>query len=234
MNSLQSLPVLFAPNPGPQTAFLATTAKEVLFGGSVAGGKSEAVIELPFLRCWHPKHRSIIMRRTRPELQEIIDRTIQLYPQIVPGAVWREAESRWKWPSGAFTQMGYAEHEKDIFDFKSFEYDMVCFDELTSFTEKMYLFMMLRNRTKSKDLPPIVRSATNPGDIGHDWVFSRFINNKEHFKVYEMETILDGQSYKMSRQFIPSKVWDNIALADPESYIAGILELSPEDVAVVS
>lgn len=238
MNELQSKPqqlqsrsLSWKPNPGPQTAFLASQAREILYGGSVGGGKSDAIISLPLRRIWHPKHRAIIMRRTRPELQETIDRTIQFYPEVVPGAVWREAESRWKFPSGAMVQMGYAEHEKDIYDFKSFEYDLICFDELTSFTEKMYLFMMLRNRTKARELPPQIRSGTNPGDIGHEWVYRRFIEHKTPFKIYEQSAFLEGKEYKTTKQFIPSRVWDNLALADPESYVAGILELSPEDVA---
>lgn len=227
----QQSKVLWAPNPGPQTAFLASQAREVMYGGSVGGGKSDAIIALPLTRIWHPKHRSIILRRTRPDLQETIDRTLQLYSDLVPGAYWEESKARWKFPSGAILRMGHAEHEKDIMDYKSFEYDMICFDELTTFTEYMYLFMLLRNRTKAKELRPIIRSGTNPGDIGHDWVFRRFINDKIPYKVYETESILEGKTYKTSRQYIPSKVWDNIALADPESYVAGILELSAEDVA---
>src|SRR6266496_4258214 len=140
---------LWRPNDGPQTAFLAATAREVLYGGAVYGGKSEALTILPLRFVEHPKHRAIILRRTRPQLQETIDRTIQLYSTIVPGGTWRESESRWVFPSGAIIQMGHAEHEKDIFQFKTFEYNLICFDELTTFSEPMYAFMMLRNRTKS-------------------------------------------------------------------------------------
>ena len=32
--------VLFKPNPGPQTEFLAASEREVLYGGSAGGGKS--------------------------------------------------------------------------------------------------------------------------------------------------------------------------------------------------
>ena len=206
----------------------------MLYGGAVYGGKSEALTVLPLRFVEHPKHRAIILRRTRPQLQETIDRTLQLYPTIVPGAQWREAESRWRFPSGAVIQMGYAEHEKDIFQFKTFEYNLIIFDELTTFTEPMYSFMMLRNRTKSPDLPLWIRSGTNPGDIGHEWVHNRFIKDRVPYRLYTEEVKYNDQTLTITRQFIPSSVYDNAAMApaDRDQYIAGIVSsMPPEDVA---
>lgn len=202
-----------------------------MYGGAAGGGKTDALIALALRWADHPKHRALMLRRTRPQLQEVIDRTLQLYPEIVPGAVWREAEARWKFPSGAIIQMGYAEHEQDILNFKTFEYNLICFDELTSFTEKQYLFMFLRNRTKSADLPPLIRSGTNPGDIGHEWVFRRFIDKRQPYTVYNEPVDIDGKPYVIARQYIPSHVWDNPAMPNREEYIAGIMQMAPEDVA---
>lgn len=202
-----------------------------MYGGAAGGGKTDALIALALRWADHPKHRCLMLRRTRPQLQEVIDRTLQLYPEIVPGAQWREAEARWKFPSGAIIQMGYAEHEQDILNFKTFEYNLICFDELTSFTEKQYLFMFLRNRTKSPDLPPLIRSGTNPGDIGHEWVFRRFIDQREPYKVYNEQVEVDKKQLVVARQFIPSHVWDNPSMPNREEYIAGIMQMAPEDVA---
>lgn len=223
--------ILWTPNDGPQTAFLASTAREVMYGGAAGGGKTDALIACALRWADHPKHRALMLRRTRPQLQEVIDRTIQVYPEIVPGAVWKEAESRWKFPSGAIIQMGYAEHEQDIYNFKTFEYNLICFDELTSFTEKQYLFMFLRNRTKSVDLPPMIRSGTNPGDIGHEWVFRRFIDKREPYVIYNETVEIESKPHVISRQYIPSRVWDNPAMPNRDEYIAGIMQLAPEDVA---
>ena len=219
------------PNPGPQTAFLSSTAREVMYGGAAGGGKTDALIALALRWVDHPKHRCLMLRRTRPQLQEVIDRTQQLFPEVVSGASWREAENRWKFPSGAIIQMGFAEHEQDILNFKTFEYNLICFDELTSFTEKQYLFMFLRNRTKSADLPPLIRSGTNPGDIGHEWVFRRFIDKREPYKIYNETVLINQKDFVIARQFIPSHVWDNPAMPNREEYIAGIMQMAPEDVA---
>lgn len=232
--------ILWAPNDGAQTSFLTSTAREVLYGGAVGGGKTDALLACALRWAWHPKHRALILRRTRPNLQESIDRSLQIYGDAVPGAQWREAESRWRFPSGAIIQMGYAEHEKDIYAFKTFEYNLICFDELTTFSEPMYDFMFLRNRTKSPDLPLMIRAATNPGDIGHDWVLKRFIGSattgdlRVPYRVY-YEQINIGENKKpvtISRQYIPSTVWDNHAMPNREEYVAGIIsKMSQEDVA---
>lgn len=225
--------ILWQANPGPQVAFLTSKAREVFYGGAAGGGKTDALIMLPLYRIHHPKHRSIIMRRTYPNLLEVRDRMYELYPEIAPAAKFNESEARWTFPSGATVQLGYAEHEGDIRGYKSFEYDLVAFDELTSFSESMYLFMFSRNRTKSADLPPILRSASNPGDIGHEWVFERFINGKAPFKVYD-EVIKDnisGVVSHMQRQFIPAKVWDNPKMPNMAEYITGLMAMGEDDAA---
>jgi hypothetical protein len=50
-------------------------------------------------------------------------------------------------------------------------------DEITSFTEYMYLYVgFTRGRTSDPKLPAIIRTAGMPGGIGHSWVKKRFID----------------------------------------------------------
>ena len=93
--------VVFHPNEGPQTEFLAAPERDVLYGGAAGGGKSYAMLVDP-LRYAHKKaHRALILRRSMPELRELIDKSRELYPQAFPGCKFREVEKLWNFPSGA-------------------------------------------------------------------------------------------------------------------------------------
>lgn len=221
--------VLWEANPGAQTAFLAATAREVLYGGAVGGGKSDALIAMPLRWVNNPQHKAIILRRERKRLQELIDRQHLLYPAVCPGVIWHETELRWKFPSGARIHMGYAEHEKDIENYKSDEFNLVAFDELTEFTEYQYTFMLSRNRGKSNELPLWMRSGTNPGGEGMGWVYKYFIENRKPYEVYAHRVYAEKMGdLTLTRQYIPSTVFDNPKLPNREEYIAGLASMDPE------
>ena len=101
--------ILFNPNTGPQTDFLAAPEKEVLYGGAAGGGKSFAML-MDLLRYAHNgNHRALLLRRTLSELTELIDQSRKIYPQAFPGAIFRESKSTWSFPSGATALFSYVE-----------------------------------------------------------------------------------------------------------------------------
>jgi len=92
--------ILFEPNPGPQTDFLAAPEKDVLYGGAAGGGKSYAMLVDPLRYAHREQHRALILRRSMPELRELIDKSRELYPKAFIGAKFREVDKIWKFPSG--------------------------------------------------------------------------------------------------------------------------------------
>ena len=64
--------VIFKPNEGPQTDFLAEGEREVLYGGSAGGGKSYAMLADPLRYMGHPAFSGLLLRHTTEELRELI------------------------------------------------------------------------------------------------------------------------------------------------------------------
>lgn len=212
-------------NPHPkQEEFISLpfTVFEGLYGGAAGGGKSELLVLLPLLYGFynHKDYKGIILRRTFPELEsEIIVRSQRYYKQF--GATYNEQKRRWTFPSGAIQFFGHAEHENDIRKYDSSEYNYIAFDELTHFTEFQYSYLAFsRCRSSNPELPSIVRSATNPGNIGHGWVRRRFVEpHPEGGRI-----VVDGITGN-KRFFIQAKASDNPFL-DP-NYVSR-LEMLPE------
>ena len=81
--------IIFAPNEGPQTEFLAAAETDVLYGGAAGGGKSYAMLVDPLRYAHRAAHRALIIRRSMPELRELIDKSRELYPKAFPGCKYR-------------------------------------------------------------------------------------------------------------------------------------------------
>jgi len=166
--------------PSPrQEEFLAipTSVKEAAYLGGAGSGKSDILLMYGIVHRWHenPKFKQVFLRRTFPELRnEIVPRSKEIYSKF--GATFNKTEMIWTFPSGALIMLGHCENEDDVHKYDSMEINLFTPDEITSFTEYMYLYIgFTRVRTGDPDLPAIIRTAGMPGGIGHTWVKNRFV-----------------------------------------------------------
>ena len=197
----------WVPTP-KQTRFLSIpfSVKEAFYAGAVGAGKSDILLLYPIIHRLHenPKFKGLFLRRTFPELkEEIIPRSQDYFRKL--GASYNKNDKLWEFPSGALFFFGHCENEDDVHKYDSMQPNYVAFDELTSFTEWQYLYITLqRVRTIiGSNLPAIVRSASNPGNIGHAWVRKRFID-----PCPEGGSIIQSKT-GLKRIFIPATVEDN-------------------------
>lgn len=203
-----------------QKEFLFATEDEVLFGGSAGGGKSYGQVLDAFLYAMkYPKSKQIILRRTFPELEKSIIRTVMdVYPQEV--FKYNSQKHSGTFKNGAILDFGYINGENDVYQYQSAEYDMIRFDELTHFTESMYIYLISRLRG-ANPYPKQVKSSSNPGNVGHAWVKARFIDQAP-----PDTTIITPAG---TRRFIPSSVHDNIFLMKDDPGYLTRMENLPED-----
>jgi hypothetical protein len=206
--------------PGAQEEFLSRSEFEVLFGGSAGPGKTDCLVAALTRDIDKPKYRGLIIRRTFPQLQEVIDRCHRLYPHM--GGNFKATEKRWYFPSGAIIDLGHMQHESDKYNYQGKEYQKIGVDELTQFLESMYTYLFSRLRTTDPDINPQILSTTNPGGIGHYWVKERFVTITDHKRAYiDPKTGLD-------RVFIPATIEDNPTLYDNDPAYLARLESLPE------
>ena len=123
--------VIFRPNNGPQTDFLAASETDVLYGGAAGGGKSYAMLVDPLRFAHRAAHRALILRRSMPELRELIDKSRELYPKAFPGCKYKEVEKLWNFPSGAKIEFGFLERDADVYRYQGQAYSWIGFDEIT-------------------------------------------------------------------------------------------------------
>jgi hypothetical protein len=217
---LEDREIIFEPNPGPQTEFLASTEKEVFYGGARGGGKSFSLLVDPLRYCDKPTHRALILRRTMPELRDMIHHTHRLYTRAFPGAKWREQEKEWKFPSGARIEFGYAETEVDALRYQGQSYSWIGVDELPQYpSPKIWNDLRGSLRSVNPNVPEFMRATGNPGNVGSDWVREYFIEPAPYNTRFQVPIEMpNGETKYISRRFIPAKLSDNPYLTRTDSY----------------
>jgi len=204
--------VIFQPNAGPQEDFLAAPETDVLFGGAAGGGKSYAMLIDPLRYAHRPAHRALILRRSMPELRELIDKSRELYPRAFPGCKYREVEKLWNFPSGAKVEFGFLERDADVYRYQGQAYSWIGFDEITHLpTEFGWNYLASRLRTTDPEITPYMRCTANPGGVGAHWVKKRYIDPNPPHETFKGE---DG----LTRKFIPASLNDNPYLASDGRY----------------
>lgn len=191
-----------------QDAFVRAESFEVLFGGAAGGGKSYAqVYDAVRFASMFPGSRQLILRRTMPELQRtLINTLLKTYPR--QWLLYSSTHRTCVFPNASMIQFGFCRHKNDVYQYQSAEYDVIRFDELTHFPEEAYIYLISRIRG-ANNFPKQIKSATNPGGIGHEWVKRRFIDIGAPDREHGFQT--------GNRIFLPARVEDNLFLmaSDP-------------------
>jgi len=210
-----------------QIQFHQATADEVFFGGAVGGGKSFAILWDAIFFCLNHKNVTVsIFRRTYPELEKsVILEALRVIPASWGGYNKKEHRYYFK-DTASILEFNYCLYDTDVYQFQSAQYDRIYFDELTHFNKFQYIYLLSRLRS-TKGIKTQVKSASNPGNIGHEWVKQRFISDvipgKEILRT-DKET---GSSY--TTVYIPSRLSDNEYLMKDESYVKNLMKLDSDD-----
>lgn len=234
----------WVPNPGPQTDAYFCEADELFYGGQAGGGKSDLEIGLELTE----HHRSLVLRRTNREALGLVERMAEV---IGDRDGWSGQHGIWRLDERTVEISG-CQLEEDKQKFKGAPHDLICFDEVSDFSETQYVFIGGWNRsTKPGQRCRIVAAGNPPTRPEGLWVLKRWAawldpNHHNPAKPGELrwyttgaegeEIEVDGPGPHMigddlviarSRTFIPATLNDNPDLKD--SGYAATLAAMPEE-----
>ncbi len=214
-----------------QALFMSRWEDEALYGGAAGGGKSDALVIEATRQVHIPHYKGLILRKTYPQLTELIEKSQRYYPKAFPKARYNESKHTWNFPSGAKIVFGSMQHARDKINYQGKAYDFVAFDELTHFTYEEYIYLLGRNRPNGPGTRCYMRATANPGGVGHGWVKDRFITAMKPMETVWGKVNVEHPDGKIvteyrSRIFVPSSVFDNkVLLANDPGYLTRLASL---------
>jgi hypothetical protein len=212
------------PQAGPQlAAFNARWCTELFYGGARGGGKSDFLLGdfLQDVDRYKANWRGVLFRKTYDELEEIIHRSFEIFPQT--GAEFAAVKRTWFWKNGAFLKMRYMERMQDAARYQGHQYSFIAFDELTNWNDPApydAVKACLRN-AQGEIKHKRIRASGNPGGAGHTWVKERFVDPNP----LGYEPVFDSVT-EMTRMYVPAKVSDNTKLIENDPTYVGRLRAS--------
>ena len=211
-----------------QRLFIEAGADEIMFGGAAGGGKTFVqIIDALLKALQYPGSRQLLLRNAFPELKRtVIPLALALYPQEL--ARYNKSDHIWTFVNGSTIEFNFVTSAQDAMKFKSAEFDIIRFDELTHFDFDSYIYMMSRLRG-ANNYPKQLKSSTNPGGKGHYWVKQRFIDVGA--PLVEYPAYNDDGEHVSNVLFIPAKIDDNVFImrTDPDYKNKRMKALSKDD-----
>jgi hypothetical protein len=219
----------FTPNPGPQTTFLNLPEQDidVLYGGAAGGSKSTSLIVYALRACIrHPGLQAYWFRLSFPEIERSVIRTLGRYGLLAAntpvsqalGAKYNGSTHELRFANGSILTFAHAKNVAEASALLSVEINLLIIDERTTIPPDVIDMLYTRVRSGVTNVPCLgIRSATNPGGVGHSRVKRDYVEATSHGST----TVVD----KMGRErlFIQARLADTPQLGGEQGAYAASL-----------
>lgn len=205
----------------PQERFLSLPEgdMDVLYGGAGGGSKSTSMILYAIRACVRfPGLQAFWFRRSFPELNQSVLRALARYNYAKDlGARWDGSKYELRFPGGSILTFAHAKNLQEAASLSSAEINLLLIDERTTIDPDVVEFLYTRVRSGVVGVPCLgVRSASNPGHVGHQDVAEGWVEATDYGK----KEIIDPAG--RVRIFIPAKVSDNPYVKNYAQALEGI------------
>lgn len=182
-----------------------------MYGGARGGGKTDG-----FLGKWAQRYsvyggglRGIFVRRSYDELDEVIARSLEIYPAI--GGDWKQQKRTWYFPGGARLKMRSLERDQDAARYQGHSYTDVYVDEAGNFPDPSPIDKLRATLRNPHGIPNTFNLSANPGGPGHEWLKKRYFDPAPR----GFTPIIDEVTGE-PRIYIPSRLQDNKILMETD------------------
>jgi hypothetical protein len=210
---------------------LSCDADQIFYGGAAGGGKTDCSLAFNIrgITTYGKAWRSIVFRKTYPQLEELIRRGKELFSPM--GAKYNQSRHFFSFPNGAEVRLASLERESDVERYQGHQYTLIVFDELGNWaTDYCWLYMASRCRSAA-GVPCQMLGTGNPGGPGHSWIKNMFIDGFRPDVMYRLPVNYDrasGSWEYISRCFIPSFLADNPRLLEKNPKYKTYLQSLPK------
>lgn len=196
---------VYTPQPGPQEQFYRCSADICIYGGSAFGGKSFALLAEPLKHKDVPGFNAVLFRRTSKQAEQeggLWDSSQEMYRKA--GGQGIAGLLEWRFPSGVTVRLSHMEHEQNRHDWYGAQLAFIGFDELQTFTEKQFWFLLSRNRSMC-GVKPYLRATCNPSpDSWLSELLSWWIDQETGYAIEKRSGVI---RYLVRHQHDDSLMW---------------------------
>lgn len=151
------------PQAGFQTAFMTTPADIAIGGGAAGAGKTFVELLEALRHKKDPNFGAVIFRRSYPEIMTeggLWDESNKMYPYC--GGMPNKSAAQWNFFTGSKVTFRHMQNESVLSEYQGAQIPLIEFDELTSFTFRMFIYLLSRNRSVDWRGRPYIRATCNP------------------------------------------------------------------------
>lgn len=200
-------------------------SRDIVLTGGRGGGKSfgKVFLVIRHVEQYGAGARILYIRRTYKGIADFESLLREAFMAVYGrGARYNAQEHIWRFPNGAYMELGQLETEADYQKYQGRSFNLLMVDEAQQYETPDLLDRLRSNLRGSKEVPTRMIIAANPGGVGHSWIAKRYI-----FQASPWQAFLEENS---GREFVacPSTFRDNEHI-DQDEYEANLKASCPFD-----